>query len=387
MHIFFIDQFISLDMMAPIIYKLSKKNKVFIYNLNYAQSYSHTDIYKFLDKQRNIFFKKNLINYLSINLLVILFIKLITLIPSKKINKNYKFWSYIWQNLILISKKKLSNFVINNKIKSISIDESLPNKKRSFLFKFCKLLKIPLIMNHGGLYTLKAKLKNKKKFEENSFFLSPNKYPIFTYNFDKKYLNSGKYLELGSPRFDKSWLEIIKKIHPQKKNSEKLKIAFFVRPTSISYAEVLDLLKKLKKLEKFEIKINYKPRDIFPTKYSNYNRNEMQSSELILWSDLVVCYASSIMVEAVCRDKPLIYVNYLKVIKKKEISWFDQFRFIKKGRNLNHTIELIKNFSLNDKSYVVKRKAKLILLKKLISSNDKSSILKKYYTFYKKISI
>ena len=43
----------------------------------------------------------------------------------------------------------------------------------------------------------------------------------------------------------------------------------------------------------------------------------MQSSELILWSDLVVCYASSIMVEAVCRDKPLIYVNYLKVIKKK----------------------------------------------------------------------
>ena len=147
------------------------------------------------------------------------------------------------------------------------------------------------------------------------------------------------------------------------------------------------MLKKLKKLEKFEIKINYKPRDIFPTKYSNYNRNEMQSSELILWSDLVVCYASSIMVEAVCRDKPLIYVNYLKVIKKKEISWFDQFRFIKKGRNLNHTIELIKNFSLKDKSYVVKRKAKLILLKKLISSNDKSSILKKYYTFYKKISI
>ena len=130
--------------------------------------------------------------------------------------------------------------------------------------------------------------------------------------------------------------------------------------------------------------MNYKPRDIFPTKYSNYNRNEMQSSELILWSDLVICYASSIMVEAVCRDKPLIYVNYLKVVKKKKYHGLINSDLLKKGRNLNHTIELIKNFSHKDKSYVVKRKAKLILLKKLISSNGKGSILKNITHFIKK---
>jgi len=387
MHLFFIDQYISLDMMAPIIYKLSKKNKIFVYNLNEAQSYNKTSIYKFLNKQRNIYFKRNLIDYFSINFLIILLIKLFLFIPSKKINSNFKFWSYLWNNLILISERKLLNFITKNQIKTISIDESLPHKKRVFLYKFCKLLNIPLVMNHGGLYTLKTKINNKKKFKENSFFLSPNKYPIFTYNFDKKYLNSGKYLEFGSPRFDKSWLDIIKKIYRKKKSTNKIKIAFFVRPTSISYSEILKILGKLGKLEKFEIKINYKPRDIFPTKYSNFNRNEMQSSELILWSDLVICYASSVMVEAICRDKPLIYLNYLEVEKKSEISWFDQFNFIKKGRNLNNTIELIKNFNIKDKSYIIKRKGKIALLKKLISSNGKSSILRKYYTFYRKISI
>ena len=91
MHLFFIDQFISLDMMAPIIYKLSKKNKIFVYSLNEAQSYNKTSIYKFLNKQRNIYFKRNLIDYFSISFLIILLIKLFLFIPSKKINSNYKF--------------------------------------------------------------------------------------------------------------------------------------------------------------------------------------------------------------------------------------------------------------------------------------------------------
>ena len=91
----------------------------------------------------------------------------------------------------------------------------LLKKKRYFLIAICKELKIPLIMNHGGLYTLKAKLKKNKKFEECTYYMSPNKIPIYTYKLDKNYLKSGKFKQFGSPRFDTEWLTILKKIYKQ----------------------------------------------------------------------------------------------------------------------------------------------------------------------------
>ena len=69
----------------------------------------------------------------------------------------------------------------------------------------------------------------------------------------------------------------------------------------------------------------------------------MESSELIIWSDIVISYSTSIILDVICRNKPLIYLNYLQIDKKDGTSWFDDFKFIKKGRNLNYTTQLIKN--------------------------------------------
>ena len=52
MHLFFVDQYISLDMMAPIIHKLSKKNKVFLCNFNKIQSLKKIELYKFIIDQK-----------------------------------------------------------------------------------------------------------------------------------------------------------------------------------------------------------------------------------------------------------------------------------------------------------------------------------------------
>lgn len=387
MHLFFIDQFISLDMMAPIMYRLSKKKEIYLYNFNKVQSYNDTKIYKFLENQKKILIIDSLTDIFSLKFILLILIKLLATLPSKKLNKSVKFWKYIWLNYNFVSKKKLIQFVKKNKILSISIDESLEEKKRLFLIEICKELDLPLIMNHGGLYTIKAIKKDFRKFKDVSFFLSPNKFPIYTYKLNQKYLKSGKYLQYGSPRFDEAWINIIKKFNDKKKNDNKIKIAFFVRPTSASYTDTLQILKKLNKINNLDVRLNYKPRDVLPTKFSNFKKNEMQSSELIAWSDLVLCYASSIMVEAVCLDKPLIYLNYLKIDKETDVSWFDDLKFVKKAKNLSQSIELIKNFTKKSNKYIVNTNNKKIFLKKFISNSKAKGILEKYYTFYNKISI
>ena len=65
MHLFFVDQYISLDMMAPIIFKLSKKNKVFLCNFNKVQNFKRIQLYKFLVKQKNIKIVNFTVNDLS----------------------------------------------------------------------------------------------------------------------------------------------------------------------------------------------------------------------------------------------------------------------------------------------------------------------------------
>ncbi len=387
MHLFFIDQFISLDMMAPIMYRLSKKKEIYLYNFNKVQSYNDTKIYKFLENQKKILIIDSLTDIFSLKFILLILIKLLATLPSKKLNKSVKFWKYIWLNYNFVSKKKLIQFLKKNKILSISIDESLEEKKRLFLIEICKELDLPLIMNHGGLYTIKAIKKDFRKFKDVSFFLSPNKFPIYTYKLNQKYLKSGKYLQYGSPRFDEAWINIIKKFNDKKKNDNKIKIAFFVRPTSVSYTDTLQILKKLNKINNLDVRLNYKPRDVLPTKFSNFKKNEMQSSELIAWSDLVLCYASSIMVEAVCLNKPLIYLNYLKIDKETDVSWFDDLKFVKKAKNLSQSIELIKNFTKKSNKYIVNTNNKKIFLKKFISNSKAKGILEKYYTFYNKISI
>ena len=65
MHLFFVDQYISLDMMAPIIHKLSKKNKVFLCNFNKIQSLKKIELYKFIIDQKNVSEVRDVIKFFS----------------------------------------------------------------------------------------------------------------------------------------------------------------------------------------------------------------------------------------------------------------------------------------------------------------------------------
>jgi len=387
MHLFFIDQYISLDMMAPIMFKLSKKDKVFLCNFNKIQTFKHIQLYKFLVKQKNIKIVNFTIYNFSKNSIYLFFLKFLLLLPSFFLKRGYRYWKYIWENENFISKKKIVNFIKENNIKTISIDEGLVVKKKYFLLNISKELNIPLLMNHGGLHTLKSVKNINMRLKECTFYLSPNRFKIYNYKSSKNILRSGKYIQFGSPRFDVTWLNTLKKIFKTNNNkrNKKVKVALFVRPTSISYPLTLKLLENLKKIKNIEVKLNYKPRDVWPTKCSNINKNEMQSSELIIWSDIVISYASSIILEAICRDKPLIYLNFLQNEKIGD-TWFDDLKSIKKGKNIDKTLRILSDFEKNKKNLVVVKKNKKFFLEKFITSSTGKGILNEYYFFYKKLS-
>jgi hypothetical protein len=196
-HLFFIDQYISLDMMAPIIFKIAKKNKVLLCNFNKVQDFKENKIYKFLISQKNVKEIELLDENLTNKKLVLYFVRCLIFLFSCFPKRGYALWKYLWLNYNFISKNRLIDFIKNNKIKTISIDESLVDKKRIFLFKICKDFKIPLIMNHGGLYTLKLKLKKSKKFRECNFYLSPNDIPTYTYELVKDFSKSKNIINLA----------------------------------------------------------------------------------------------------------------------------------------------------------------------------------------------
>ena len=58
----------------------------------------------------------------------------------------------------------------------------------------------------------------------------------------------------------------------------------------------------------------------------------MEASEIILWSDIIISYASSIILEAILRDKPLIFLEFIKTNTIYDKSWFDNFTCIKKAK-------------------------------------------------------
>ena len=83
------------------------------------------------------------------------------LMPSIILKRGLRFWRYVWKDVNFISKDMLIKFIKENKIQTISYDESLVENKQDFIIDISKKLRIPLLMNHGGLYTVRTKLKKK----------------------------------------------------------------------------------------------------------------------------------------------------------------------------------------------------------------------------------
>ena len=107
MHLFFVDQYISFDMMAPIIYKLAKKKKkVFLYNFNKVQTFEKIKLYEFIINQKNVSLVSSFTHVFSKENFFLIFLNLIQIMPSFILKKGFRFWKYVWEDINFISSKR-----------------------------------------------------------------------------------------------------------------------------------------------------------------------------------------------------------------------------------------------------------------------------------------
>ena len=380
MHIFFIDQYIGLDVLSPIAFSLKKTEKVLIYNLNPFQNLKPNKLLKFL-KKNNIDYFEVLNSLKGVSIFLIKFYLKFPkcIICLKFFNIIYKLFDKYY---FVINEKELKNLFINNKIKSVTLEESLPNRKLTIISNVCKNLNIPLILVASGINAIKLPKLYEKDLSLVNYYLSPNSLRKYSKNLHKK-----KTVKiLGSARYSDEWIHVLDKIYHKNisRNKNKINIGFFLRPGSHENKKVISLIEEIKKIKGVKCEIRDKPRDLRPNICSQFYYNNMNSSELIRWSDLIItARASSILLEALKKNKIIIIPTYLNPLVK--YTPIVKYKGILKYNKKALLLKFINNFLINKFNKNLTKYTKNKFEKKFVGNFYKEKVLDNYNNFYKKL--
>ena len=383
MHLFIVDLFISLDTVAPLIDGLNKnEQKTKVCFVNPLQDFSNHKLIHYLNKSK---FNKNhgTLCFGIHNKFFFLILKIIMSLPINILKKLNRLWKNIYSNKILFNENQLLKFFNRSQITSVTLENSLPSKKKNIIINACNKAGIPIICIASGLFTQKKdELIAIDFFEKINFFLTPNLFAPY----NKNILNSKKFILCGSPRYDYQWIKKLQEIYDYKYDlkNKKLKIAYFTRTTSYNYNQHLELIKKLKQIKNVEVRLGNKPREIVPLKVSLFGTDDLNTSELILWSDIVVSSATSVLVESVQRDKLTVCLEYLTPERDNYASHFSNHdRVVSIANSIEEVIEIINNFNFNGKSKVIDKNDISLFLDSFIHmKNEGYNIIENIIKYY-----
>ena len=375
MHLFVVDLSVSLDMLSPIIYLINKKKqKVFFINVNPIQDYNkkNNKLINFLSKNKR--FEKiddNLGNFKF--LFFCHLFKFISFFSVRIFKKNlYWLWKKIWISKFYLSEKFIEDIILKKKVKSITILEDLPREKKALFFKIKNKTNIPLIMINGGINTKPSTAEH--GLLKPDFYLASN----LTKN-HKKIKKSSYFKVFGCLRYSNFWINILDKVYEiKKKKNKKFTIGIFTNQSSSFSHEMNNLIKNLKE-KNFNIIINSKPREILPFNLT-FQSKEISSSETIEYSDVIISHSTSVIVEAIQRERQIIFPNYLKNFYKEEKkSLFQNNPKFFYPNSFENLLKLIRKIQFKKKYFYRKKD---FFIKNLVNiKNDE--IENRYVKFYK----
>ena len=375
MHLFIIDLFISIDTISPIADKLCKEEKkIFFFNSNFIQNHnsSNSELLKYLEKNKNF---KLINNFNLLNIKFILFIllsKICSFILNILKKKSYRIWKFLWLQDFPLSKKFLFYLIKKYQIKSITIVEDLPFKKYVFFRDVAIKAKIPIIMIPSGLTPITETKPVVLQEPSPDYFLSSNLF----HKSQKKEI----YRLLGSPRFSPTWIENLKYIY----NIDKKKtftVGIFTHPNEKTLLEFHKIRDKLLD-KKINVLFKTKPREILPLK-NTFQFKELGSSEIIEYSNLIISYPSSILLEAIQKHKPIIFPFYSESMIKKKGSFFENNDLFFFPENIDKLVSLIITLREKKESFRYNEAKMNSFLKSTINFEDKNNILNNFYKFYR----
>ncbi len=375
MHLFVVDLSVSLDMLSPIIYLINKKKqKVFFINVNPIQDYNkkNNKLINFLSKNKR--FEKiddNLSNFKF--LFFCHLFKFISFFSVRIFKKNlYWLWKKIWISKFYLSEKFIEDIILKKKVKSITILEDLPREKKALFFKIKNKTNIPLIMINGGINTKPSTAEH--GLLKPDFYLASN----LTKN-HKKIKKSSYFKVFGCLRYSNFWINILDKVYEiKKKKNKKFTIGIFTNQSSSFSHEMNNLIKNLKE-KNFNIIINSKPREILPFNLT-FQSKEISSSETIEYSDVIISHSTSVIVEAIQRERQIIFPNYLKNFYKEEKkSLFQNNPKFFYPNSFENLLKLIRKIQFKKKYFYRKKD---FFIKNLVNINN-DEIENRYVKFYK----
>ena len=372
MHLFLIDLFVSLDTLAPIIKTISKKNVV-ICNINPINEFRSLDLYKEIKK-----YAKNSYNIplKNIDKIFFLLIKILFILPKPVLKKCGWIWYKIYKEKKYSSKKIIKEFLVSHEIKSVTFEESVPDKTIEKFYNAAKELNISVIKIPSGINTIKLPAIDKKYLKFCDFYLAPNKLRQIK---DEK--NKKKIYYIGSLRYSNYFINFLKKIYKIRKlDSNKKCVGILNKERSLEYRPLINIKNNLINNFNIDVVQSLKPRTVFPIQVSNIFDKHLLTSEVILNCNILLCArSSSVLFEALINKKKILFLNFINDNLKYSLLYkYQTFKKIDSENDLYNLIKFKKNFNIDHNS------KKKIFKKFLINFFNEKKLKTNYIKFYEK---
>lgn len=336
---FFIKDHQDLDHFCPIISKLQKNNKVFII-LEDKKFKNDPRLEYIITNNLNIeiaFKEKNPISD-KINFLLFKNLKIAKILLSI-------FRLDIFLKIIILFQKK--NILIQKKIDIVFFDHRPVYLCNHIIL--IKILNIQVISLPHGYQIFTEKIPFSQTQSDRNLF---SKYLVQTKfqkeNLIKLDLSPKKIEIIGSSRFSKNWINTIDKIYYKKKyfDNDLSTISFFIGHWKyyLDKNKTLSLIEKIVNLKRFNIFLNLHTRGTseLPNEFLNklnnkniiINNGEIYASETIRESDIIIGVGTSVILEAITRNKKLFYLGYLQKLET-------VFSYLNNQSYINSDLELL----------------------------------------------
>ena len=340
MYLFFFDHIIQLDSLAPLIdFFIKEKKKVLIINTNPTSPYKKNRLLKFF-KDQNVM----VINHppLSIkNNLKIFFIKIIILFPTVFAQRLNGFWWKI-SNDNFLDHKNFKNFLKFNDIQNIFIPNDYTNIKKNFLNKYREKNFIKIIEVEVGTRSLKT-----SPYKKDGFPLSTCDLYISSRKMDHKInvKELHKIKSLGCMRYSNEWQKKLNNIFKLNvpRDENKVKVGLFLNDRLIEDNE--SFLSKIKKIKNIRLEVVNKPKSVLPEIHSPTYLNKFNATQLINWADIIINHSSSVLIEAIQKNKNVFYCNFLNHNDKFDIenNFFEDIKGFYYFDSLTELINALEN--------------------------------------------
>lgn len=376
MNLFFFDHIIQLDSLASLIDLIAKeKKRVLIINTNPTSLYKKNKLLKFF-KDQNIQILNNPPLNIKNNMKIFL-IKIITLLPKIFVQRLQGFWWRV-SNDNFFDDKNFEILLNNNNVRNIFIPNDYTNKKKFFLNKFRKKKNIKIIEVEVGTRTLTT-----HPYQKNGFPLSTCDFYICSrkidHNINEKELNKMK--KLGCLRYSQAWLVKLDNIFRVNvsDNKDDLKVGLFVNDRLTE--EDKNFITKIENIKKIRLELANKPKSVLPEKHSLAYLNRFNASQLINWSDIIISHSSSILIEAIQKNKNVFYCNFLNYNDKYSIkkSFFEDIKGFYYFDSLIGLTNALENYQKYKNLKYTNEDFKII--DDLKGFDDEESLLKNYKKF------